>query len=231
MEEFTWINEKPLYSFGGRLLSNYGVGQSALNFEKINSPAGTGFTVSGRQIGLRTLSLPIHIFGETPENTQENVSRLLREFLAGKVKLNLPDGFLYFAVLTGQEGPTFITEEMVSLTLTLEGIRCRAMKSETGHAFSIQGTLPEMDCIIRVTVGKQAETYTVAGITFDGGDRFAGVEVGDLIVIDGISKRVTINGEAAMDRCDLVEFPRVHPGENLIEAPDPVTLEYYPTYL
>lgn len=231
MEEFTWINGKPLCQFGGRLLSSYEVGQSSVSFERADSPAGSGFTVSGRQIGLRTIRLPLHIFGTTPSDTQEKVSLLLQEFLTGKTELALPDGFIYFAALSEQEGPVFITEEMVSLTLTLSGIRCRPLRTETGHTFHVEGTLPQMDCILRVTAGQGSAAYTVAGVTFDGGGQMSGVAKGDQIVIDGINKRVTVNGLAAVDCCDIVAFPQVHPGVNEIEAPDPVTLEYYPTYL
>lgn len=231
MEEFVWINGKPLCQFGGRLLATYEVGQSTLSFERSDSPAGSGFIISSRQIGLRTIKLPIHIFGDTPEETQEKVSHLLQEFITGKTELALPDGFIYFAVLSGQEGPVLITEEIASLTLTLSGIRCKPMRTEQGHTFHVDGTLPQMDCILRVTAGQTADRYTIAGITFGVGDQLPGVTLGDQIVIDGINKRVTVNGMDAVNRCDIVAFPQVHPGINELDAPDPVTLEYYPTYL
>lgn len=231
MDDYTYINDKPLNLFSALLLSSYGVGQSSVAFDTLVSSSGAGFVVAGRTLGLRTITLPLHVYGETPEETQQHVSRLLEEFIDGKVKIGLPDGFLYFGVLTGQEGPDFITEELVSLTLTLQGIRCKPLETVTGNELSVYGTLPEMDCVIRATVGKSAQTYTVAGIVFDGGAHTSGLSAGDQIVIDGINKIVTINGDPAMDRCSLVTFPTLHPGENIITALDPVTVEYYPMYL
>lgn len=231
MTDYTWINGKPLCLFGGLLLASYEVGQGALSFDRIDSPAGSGFVVSGRTIGLRTIKLPVHILGDTPEDTQERASFFLREFSAGQVELGLPDGYLYFAVLTKQDGPTFVTEEQISLTLMLQGIRCRPMETIAGGSFEALGTLPEMDCIIETTVGADAQTYTVAGITFDGGDRVSGVRKGEQIVIDGIHKTVMIDGQPAVDRCDLIDFPRLRPGPNTFEGPDPITVKYYPTYL
>lgn len=231
MDDYTYINDKPLNLFSALLLSSYGVGQSSVAFDTLVSSSGAGFVVAGRTLGLRTITLPLHVYGETPEETQQHVSRLLEEFIDGKVKIGLPDGFLYFGVLTGQEGPDFITEELVSLTLTLQGIRCKPLETATGHDFDLQGTMPEMDCVLRVTVGADAQTYKLGGITFDGGEHTSGLKQGDVIVVDGMEKTVTINGSPAMDRCDLITFPTVHPGSNVIEAADPVTLEYYPAYL
>lgn len=231
MDDYTYINDKPLNLFSALLLSSYGVGQSSVAFDMLASSSGAGFVVAGRTLGLRTITLPLHVYGETPEATQQHVSRLLEEFIRGRVRIGLPDGFLYFGVLTGQEGPNFITEELVSLTLTLQGIRCKPPETVTGPKFSVYGTMPEMDCIIRATVGKSAQTYTVAGVIFDGGEHASGLSAGDQIVIDGINKQVTINGDPAMERCSLVTFPTLHPGENVIAAPNPVTVEYYPTYL
>lgn len=231
LEDYTYINDQPLCLFGGMLGADYEVGQSSLKYDTLVSPSGAGFTVAGRTIGLRTIVLPIDIYGDTPEDAQHRASLLLREFSSGKVKLSLPDGFVYFAVLTGQSGPSLITEEILSLSLTLQGIRCKPLETATGHDFDLLGTMPEMACILRVTVGKSAQTYTVAGITFDGGEHTSGLSAGDQIVIDGINKQVTINGTPAMDRCDLVSFPTVKPGINTIDAPDPVTVEYYPMYL
>lgn len=231
MEDYTYINDRPLNEFGGFLLSSYEVGQSKISFETLTAPSGAGFTVAGRSLGLRSIKLPIHIYGDTPEDAQHRVSVLLREFLSGRVKLGLPDGFLYFAVLTGQEGPTLITEEILSLSLTLQGIRCKPMEQAVGHDFEVYGTMPEMNCRLRVTVGADAQTYKLGGITFDGGEHTSGLKRGDVIVVDGMEKTVTINGSPAMDRCDLITFPTVHPGSNVIEAADPVTLEYYPAYL
>lgn len=231
MDDLTYINDKPLCSFGGLLGENYEVGQSSLKYETLTTANGAGLVVAGRTIGLRSIVLPIDIYGSTSEDAQHRVSLLLRELASGTVKLGLPDGFLYFAVLTGQGGPTIITKAAVALSLTFQGIRCKPMEQAVGHEFEVYGTMPEMNCRLSVTVGADAQTYQLGGIAFDGGEHTSGLKRGDVIVVDGMEKTVTINGSPAMDRCDLITFPTVHPGSNVIEAADPVTLEYYPAYL
>lgn len=231
IEDYTYINDKPLNLFGGLLLADYEVGQAKLSFTKSENDLGNGFIVTDKKVGLRNISLKIHIYADTPENAQESLSVLTREFVNGKVRLGLPDGFVYFAVITGQQGPKLITEEILEVTFTFEGIRCRPMVEAEGNEFFILGTLPEMECVITVTVGATALSYDVAGITFDGGDEASQMVKGDVIIIDGINKVVTINGKPSMNRCNMIKFPTVKPGNCTIDAPDPIKLKYYPAFL
>lgn len=59
---------------------------------------------------------------------------------------------------------------------------------------------------------------------------------GDFVVIDGINKTVTINGNEAFDQFDGWEFPKLQPGDNIVTmtAADEMTIieiEFQPRYI
>ena len=99
------------------------------------------------------------------------------------------------------------------------------VKAVSNGSLQAQGTLPKMDCILSASPSADAEKYVVAGITF------TNVHQGDQIVIDGITKRILINGGPAAQRCDIIDFPYLVPGDNTVSCIDPVTVQYYPSYV
>ena len=99
------------------------------------------------------------------------------------------------------------------------------VKAVSNGGFQAQGTLPKMDCILSASPSADAEKYVVAGITF------TNVHQGDQIIIDGITKRILINGGPAAQRCDIIDFPYLVPGDNTVSCIDPVTVQYYPSYV
>lgn len=82
-----------------------------------------------------------------------------------------------------------------------------------------------MDCILTATVGTAAAKYNLAGVTFAGVARRGGAGAGRHHQAGAGGRR------AAAQRCDIVEWPYLVPGPNRFPCPDPVTVEYYPTYL
>ena len=86
-------------------------------------------------------------------------------------------------------------------------------------------TVPETDCILSVTVSEAADTYALGGATF------LDVQAGEQLVFDGINKRILRNGAPGAANVEWINFPSVVPGENSFTALDPVTVQYYPTYL
>ena len=79
------------------------------------------------------------------------------------------------------------------------------VKAVSNGSLQAQGTLPKMDCILSASPSADAEKYVVDGITF------TNVHQGDQIVIDGITKRVLINGGPAAQRCNIIDFPYLVP--------------------
>ena len=78
------------------------------------------------------------------------------------------------------------------------------------------------DCTITATA--TGETCSVAGV------RFSGVKRGDVLTVDGITKRILVNGWPDITKCDVVSWPKLSPGRNLIEASGDFSVRYRPTY-
>ena len=200
------INRIPIIKYGAKLRADYSISSSSITTSYIKPRTGSTFHLISNTIGLKTITLPFDIYG--------------------KVELVLPDRFQYTSILQAVAVPTPITDRILSCSYTFLGIQHENLVTvkSTGKVFVV-GTLPQMDCILSVTVGADAEEYSFAGVTF------VNVSKGDKLTLDGMTKRVLVNGAPGAQKCDLVEFPYLTPGENTISCPDTVTVQYYPSYL
>lgn len=228
MQADFWVNQHPSGEFGCRLLNHWKVQDAPLSRTFFQGQNCTAFTVFGTGIGLKTISLPVNIFGTSPMDTTEKCSNLTAALLHGIVELQLPDGFLYRAALSSSGITQALTQDgcILSCEYILTGMRCKQLQTIVANGLIfIQGNHPQMDCRITVTVGQSSEQYTMAGITW------SHVQSGDKLVIDGFSKQLLKNGKNAILSNNAFEWVKLHPNENLLQAPDPLTIEYYPTYL
>lgn len=220
-----FINGIPFSQFGGRLKAEYTVSGAAVTTNYHKPRDGSSFVFLGSEIGLKTIALPFDLYGDSPMDAQKRLSAFRALCMAGKTELFLPDGFYYTSVLQSFGETRQITPCILSASCEFLGIQHEELtKTVCQGTFFVQGTLPKMDCTLSFSPSADAASYTVAGITF------TNVKKGDQIVIDGMTKRVLINGAPAAQRCNIVEFPFLTPGENRIAAPDPVTVQYYPSY-
>lgn len=228
MQQDFWINNSPSGEFGCRLLQSWSVKDAALSPTFLQGKSCTTFTAFGSTIGLKTISLPVHIYGSSPRDALQKRSLLTSALMQNIVNLQMPDGFLYRAALSNSGSCQALTQDgcILSCQYELTGMQCDPLQQITTHGnFFVQGTHPFMDCCIICIVGKAAQRYTMAGITWQN------VQTGDVLIIDGLKKQVLKNGSnAALDN-DLTQWVKLHPGENHLTAPDPLTIEYYPTYL
>ena len=53
----------------------------------------------------------------------------------------------------------------------------------------------------------------------------------DVLVLDGLNKLMTKNGANAVLANNATGWPKLHPGANVLSAPDALTVEYYPVFL
>lgn len=221
-----YINHIPLSQFGGKLRANYTVSGSAVTADYYKPRDGNAFISLGSRIGLKIITLPFDLYGSSPRETKRNLSALDALCLSGKVELYLPDGFYYTSILQSIGVPQQITPSILSCSYVFLGIQHDKMvKAVSNGSFQAQGTLPKMDCILSASPSADVEKYVVAGITF------TNVHQGDQIVIDGITKRILITGGPAAQRCDIIDFLYLVPGDNTISCIDPVTVQYYPSYV
>ncbi len=220
-----YINGTDIEDLGGLMLRDYTVSASPVTQDYNKPRNGTSFTVFGKTIGLKTITVTVNILGRDRREVAARKSALDVMAAAGQIEITLPDLFQYTSVLQNAGGLSWILPTRGECSYTFLAIQHDPLISvETAGILYAEGTMPEMSCRISVTAGAAAETYTVAGVTF------TDIKAGDKIVIDGLNSRVLLNGGNAILRCDLVEFPRLAPGKNTIVAPDRVAVEYYPSY-
>lgn len=216
--------------FNARLLSDFKVGSTEINRTRLKSSRVQGWIPLSANYGLRTLQIPVYIFGESAQDAAQRKSELDQAMMAEPVELLLPDGRYYTASLEqiSEAEPMQIDRSELKCTYTLLGyahdplITTGVSNDQRIYAY---GTAPEMDCRLTCTASADAVSYQMAGVTW------TGVKSGDVLVLDGLEKRVLRNGVNAFDACDLITWPTLRPGYNTLSAPDAITVEYYPIYL
>ncbi len=230
MDDF-FVDGRGSSEFGARLLASYSIGGASLTRSRIQPTAGMRFIPAGSRVGLREISLPVHVFGQSPLEAQLQKSALDAALLADPVELYLPDGFLYTASCDSIGEVTEYSQDgcILAGSYKLSGFRHGPLHTiplpAGGGEFLAQGTAPDMECRLTCTVATAADSYLMAGILW------VDVKAGDVLVLDGIRRAVTKNGENALNQTDLTRWPLLAPGRNVMTAPDAMTVEYYPIYL
>ena len=230
MDDF-YIDGRGSSEFGARLLASYSVGGASLERTRVRPAAGMRFVPAGSRVGLKQLSLPVHVFGQSPRDAQQKKSALDAALLADPVELALPDGFLYTASCDEIGEVTEYSQDgcILAGSYKLSGFRHGPLETVClpagGGRIWVKGTAPDMECRITCTAGALSTSYLMAGILW------VTVSAGDVLCLDGIHRIVTRNGKNALNQCDLTRWPLLAPGENILTAPDALTVEYYPIYL
>ena len=230
MDDF-FVDGRGSSEFGARLLASYSIGGASLTRSRIRPTAGMRFIPAGSRVGLREINLPVHVFGQSPLETQLQKSALDAALLADPVELYLPDGFCYTASCDSIGEVTEYSQDgcILAGSYKLSGFRYGPLRTiplpAGGGEFLVQGTAPDIECRLTCTVASASDSYLMAGILW------VNVKAGDVLVLDGIRRAVTKNGENALNQTDLTRWPLLAPGRNVMTSPDAMTVEYYPIYL
>lgn len=226
-----YINGLGADYFGARLLSGYKVGSTKISRSRHKVAAFIqGWYPLSTDYELRQITLPVYIFGTSARDAAEKKSRLDAAMLADPIELILPNGFTYSAsldVCTDAEEMQLDGREL-KCTYTLVGYAHESLLTEivsSGQIFVVEGTAPEMACRLTCTASADAVAYEMCGVIF------SNVAAGDVLVLDGLNKRVTRNGVNDFDGCDLITWPTLQPGNCTLTAPDTITVEYYPIWV
>ena len=228
MDETIYINGQDIIKLGANGLRDYTIGASEITNEYYQGRNRTSYTVLASFFGLKSISFTLGFSAKTRREALFAKSQV-DGMLFGKSEIFMPDGFFYTCMLDGAgdvswqgiEGIQILAQASYSLT----GIQHDAMVTVNGSEFYCTSTVPETDCILSVTVSEAADTYSLGGATF------LNVQAGEKLVFDGINKRILRNGAPGAANVEWINFPSVVPGKNSFTALDPVTVQYYPTYL
>lgn len=223
-----YINGNNPEDYGAMSLLSYTVSGSSITNTIFQGRNRSSYRLLAAVYGQKAISFSLQYEGRTYREASL-LRSAIESWMWGKVELFLPDGFYYTATLQsiGDGSPIGQENNMVLITVEYQfsGIQHDAMVTTAGESFINPGTLPYADCICSVTASAATDSYVLAGCTFQD------VTQGESLVVDGINGRVLRNGAPAPGNVTFTSFPQVVPGENSFTAADPVTVQYYPSYL
>lgn len=160
----------------------------------------------------------------------ENITRFESELVGKVVEISLPDGFYYTAIATSLPAATFDSSGEHDVTYTFLAVRHSAAEIKAakpnGKIFCKSTTKTPVKFI--VTVPTAVDSLTVFGITVNN------VTANAELIIDGVDGIVTMNGENKLLDTDLVDFPYLNPGYNIISCSDAsasIKVNYTPVYV
>ena len=231
MEELI-INSIPLSSYGGELIRSYTVGGTPVTNEIYQGVNRTSWTLLKSMFGLRSLTLTI-VFSGSDLHDAKTKRSLFNIAAWGRSELFFPEENYYYSVICRSMGDEELIgtgdgSAKIKSEYAFEGIRHGQLLAATvpvGGSLNNPGTMPFSDCVLTATVGTSAATYSLGGATF------SSVTAGQVLVFDGINKKITNNGVNCAATTAWEHFPALTPGLNTIAAVDPVTVEWYPCYI
>ena len=144
--------------FGARLLANYKVGGTPIKRSRQKQPGVQGWLPIKTDYGLRPISLPVYVQGNTPLQASQQLSRLAAALAADPVDIKLPNGMSYFASLNSAGDAVEVTQDgcLLSCTFKLEGYAHGDLITQTvwsdGSLYA-QGTAPHMAYRATCTAG------------------------------------------------------------------------------
>lgn len=160
----------------------------------------------------------------------ENITKFEAVIIGKIVEITLPDGFIYTAIVTTLPAATFDSSGEHDVTYTFSAIRHSAEDVQevkpNCKAFCKSTTRTPVKFV--VTIPAASDSLTIYGITVNN------ITANAELIIDGIDGVVTMNGTNKLLDTDLVDFPYLNPGYNVISCSDSSTsikVIYTPVYV
>lgn len=220
-----YINETSVADYGV-LVESYKVSGTAITNNVYQGIGRTTFSELSYKLGMKTISVNLFYSGKTQKQLTQKKSAI-DGLLVGKIELHLPDGFYYTAVCTnlGETQILGVEDNMVIAlcAYTFSGICHDALQTWNENEIFAEGTMPKMDCRLSCTASNDYDELTIGTVTFND------VHTGDVIVADGMTGELSINGTQVL--ASFEKLPYVTPGLQTFDCPETLTIEYYPTWI
>ena len=219
--EINGINENTLHA---KLLRDYRISASPIKSEYWQGRNRSQFALLSQSFGLKEISMTVVFDGKDAEQVALHKSQF-DAALWGKFEIYMPNGFTYSAILDDAGELEYMGDERGRAKYQLIGIQHKPLVTVTSSPFTCGSTVPLTDCIITATA-----TAVLGSI---GDIDFSGLTIGDIITIDGINKRLLVNGVDAATKFVWIDFPSLLPGTNTFTTSgvSGVTVQFYPTYM
>lgn len=218
-----WVNGEPIERYGAKLRMEYKVSGYELENSAFKGRRRSSFVLLNSSVGFKTLTLPLVFVGCDAHDVEQKKS-LFEMLLYGKNELVMDDGYMYSVYLSQIGDATHPHPQMIEVEYTLVGVKHGPLVIVQANTIYCDSTLPHTDCILTATVGQTGSNYQMGTVTF------SQVTQGEVLTVDGINKRILVDGAPAADRAEWITFPSLSPGKNIITCDDPLTVEFYPVY-
>ena len=218
-----FINGIPLEKYGAGMLMDYTASGYELENSAFKGRGRSSFTLLNSSIGFKTITIPVVIIGRDAHDVGQKKSMLDAAFY-GKNELIMDDGYMFTAYLDEIGEATYPNPQMIETEYSLVGVRHGPLVTVNANTVYCESTLPHTDCILTATVGQSGSNYQMGSVTFPT------VTQGEVLTVDGINKRILVNGAPAAERAEWNNFPSLSPGKNIITCQDTLTVEFYPVY-
>lgn len=235
------VNGQDLSEFSAKLLTEHKLGACEIRTQTFQGSSRSTVLLLEQQAGMLEIRLPLEFWGESRGDTAEKWSRFCQA-ISGTVELELQDGFEYCCCTEDFGAPEWITDQWMSVEVTLRGMRHRpevvlTMETALGETVNCLSTYPKTDCVVTLTVPAGTEEtcvrlgalewYLTKPVTKDA-----------VLVLDGVSKRFLLDGKNITAQMTWEDFPYLIPGENSVAVfldtigmTRGVELRYRPTFL
>lgn len=227
--DICYVNGKDAFSeFGADLFEHEQVA-GKIKYEMRKTIGNNSINVLSRSVELGGIKLSFYVHGSDKDDCKKNTSRLIAEFLKCVVKVGAGN-FEYDSVLSSYDVVETGIDEYEELTVSLDSVKRLPLESKkvtNGVPFTNIGTV-ESGMRIKVSSASSLQNVKVAGITIKN------LEPNEEFIIDGIEGKVTSNGVNKYAETDMIEFPKVKPGENVVSISGGsvnVTVEFYPVFI
>lgn len=219
--EINGISEDLLHA---KLLRDYRIGAAPIESNYWQGRNRSQFALLSQSFGLKEISMTVVFDGLDAEEVALHKSEF-DAALWGKFEIYMPNNFTYSAILDDAGELEYMGDERGKAKYKLVGIQHKPLVTVTSGTFTCASTVPFTDCIITAT------TTATSGTIGDIG--FSWLEIGDIIVIDGINKRFIVNGVDSATSFTWIDFPSLVRGTNTIltTGVSGATIQFYPTYL
>lgn len=218
-----WVNGEPIERYGAKLRMEYKASGYELENSAFKGRRRSSFVLLNSSVGFKTLTLPLVFVGCDAHDVEQKKS-LFEMLLYGKNELVMDDGYMYSVYLSQIGDSTHPNPQMIEIEYTLIGVKHGPLVTVQANTIYCDSTLPHTDCILTATVGQTGSNYQMGTVTFPQ------VTQGEVLTVDGINKRILVDGAPAADRAEWITFPSLSPGKNIIACDDPMTVEFYPVY-
>lgn len=224
------INDKDVYTLFNADLKELIPAAGSITVDFSKALGASSLQVVNHKFETGGINAIFYVGGATKEECYVNTSNLIAECQNCIIKTD-EDRFEYAAVLTTYNVVETGVEYFNEVNLTFGVIKRLPMVTNTFTSgrgtFQNTGSV-ESGMRITITPNVALTTITVNGITIKNLTR------NNPFVIDGLVGEVMCNGVNRFLDTDLIEFPKVLPGSNTVEASNTsVTIEvaYYPTFI